>query len=1560
MTIILSSQAGINSGNTVSNVFGDLGKALGISGFPQPGAPGSYVSDILAVSDKINGVLDKLMGKGITEKFDPNYVESGRQVVVGGAIDGGKVPPLEAANIRQVYTQTPQVSVVVRKKTFSSLKDLYNPIFMDPSEKWLFRATKKLIENKCLAIAQYEKISKVEKLIDAGASAATIITSLMSSLLEDSGDQQFSSVEELRKVIYDRQPVSVTTYFTDPDMPLIEELGPGTGAFEITLATSISTSLGLDGEGNFNFSIEDPYRILFITEEDIETALKGTALSNVACELNSASGRALDSAQSTDALLQAERKRNGKSEISFTVEIGTGVVATIDAIGLIINENNFDIVPENQSLNSTERALFISVMTGLTLYQKTLNSSLINGINVDSLTSVLKKQIDYARERMRTFYLGKCMIQPMDAINIFIAGGTRRLGEGENPNPDEIDLFSASGGFKIASNILGSDELIDDGLLMNEWKRAGSFPDFDTFKKIRTLTLTTEEGTHVFGGLVNSVDDKFDANSGTHTINISGASNMEWLRISRYNESPSLDQTQGVVYDPLTPFDFEVDPATGLPIGKPKLNDANALIGQGSNQFYFASGPKTGKQIKTIEDMNQDIAAIGNNMLNLYQHAPGLVYKWKKGIVTATYNMFNVDPKDGSQITSNQLRRDVGFFASNTPFDNMDAANVLSILITGAPYNPATFIQSALNNGSYIPDATLNSGRDFFRHFLNIQKSIVKTHGNFVPFKSINVSPSNLAKAIYYQQQLSGKSVELTQLRSSLAKLEDQQNNLLGTDEIDKRIRSGLQIKKSELENKINNLATSLSELTASAAEQETKVIQIAGNDISYDLGSITNEEEFKLFGDRLAFSVLRRKEDVIRNIDKNYFIVSDEYDKDYDIQAFVMKLRERAPDMWKMSYKPLIDLCKEVADILAFEFYCDTNGHIVFRPPQYNRVPASILNQMLSLNKLSGIKLFPDFLSGLFQSREDRITRDVTIKEWEIRKEAALLGMSDVKDVEIFLAKETGVEVLFITNADNGIKYEADMTINPKQRLALSELVESSNYQSQLSAAGLFSAVAQRNLQKTYIEQTTGTKISISNEQAYDNAVNNLTALTGQQKRNEDEFAKIKVGVKKNGISTPATDISQIITRIAQLVSERSQLMKTLSRALTQNIEIASISGSDGNISFNKVSFNVNNLPEGLYNKLIEDDTKDLLGHMSAGRFVIKDENIISSNFSEKVTQIMTNCTITGTAPLVGDNGGINGVPIYTAFGVDFDLWRQYGWRGEKTIHKPFFSNADYQCAPYAVMLLSRQRANIVTGDITVFGNEFYQLGDVVYVTHRQMLYYVSKIQHNFNYESGLFSTTLSLQYGHPVGQYIPTPLDVIGKLQITSGTSQGSFRVRREPPRTDDLLGTVVFDKDSEDLFSGKYARRNFNQLSNAAIMAQTVINKKDPKNSARVYCMTFFGDETTQHNRAAEVGNWFLNPSFPASSKGGIGIGGAGLSLSVGVGINDDITKLNIDPSLIRIQRLNQSLSSGGTLSPEEEDLLSKGITASQEAISIDPGLGNVVEIRIRQAPIGGWKD
>lgn len=1585
MAIIFSSQANVPS----DNIFGDVFNSFGIPGFPEPPrTKGEVSSAIEAVRDYAQGVVNKLVGKGET-----NYMGTGRQVVIGGYIEGGNASPVEEASVRQVCSQTPQISIIFKKRAMSSLIDFFNGILLDPAEKWMIRAVKRMVERKCQTFAEYERLAKIERMLDWGINPATILMSLKTDMLGESGDsEKFNSAYIIEKLLTFKQPVRNTTFYWDHDATDTAEFGIGTGAFEITSVTNTETNLDLDGNGGCSLSIEDPCHILFVTEEDIELSIRETSPETLQNTMNrDALNKYINDAQSAETDLSKSRKRRGMSEITFSVGL-SGTTAVVDAIGFEINSTNYDTLPEDQQLDETEQGLFLTIFSGLEAYSSLLRLNVLQGQQNANLKNT--DDMKHIRKQMRLYYLGKLIIQPMDTINIFIDGETRRFGEGEDITGDG-DIFTLDGAIKTASSALikgGALDVAEAGpdksLLQQEYLRivgnniANAAISFDDFVKLRTLQISSENGTHVFGGLVKTASDRYDADSGRYLVNISADSNMEWLKLSRYNSQPSLLQNPGIIFDPFTPFKFKTDPATGLPTGQPELLDANTNMLSPSNcrQAYFDSGLKIGSMVggqSTVPLADQLLVTaqkVGDNIVKVFGHVPGLKYRWKEGIIAATYDMATSDPLNNRVSDYKELRRDVGLVFTNTPFDNVDSANIVSLLVTGQPYNMSSFITSALNNSTFVTTPNLNSRQDYISTFLSIHQQTVKAHGNFVPFKTLYVDPIDLARSIGLQQQLTGASSEITQMRTQYANLRDQINNFGGNKNSDlKELSSKLDAQMKQLNDKLNKAQADFSIMTKTANDLKDNVLQIAGNDISFELIDSVDRNAYRNFGDKLLYATLRRREDVILNRDSNYLIISDEYDKDYDIQSFVLQMRSQAPDMWNNSWQSTYALCQRVASIINFEFFCSTQGHIVFRPPQYNRTPATVLAAMLSLNYNQGIQVFPDYLVSLFQLREQSVVRDIITLEWEIRMYAALLGEVVDSQVKKLVSGTFGSEAFFLSslldgdsqsNAGTRTAIDCDKVLDDQERKRIKSKISSATGTDQKNShlVSYFSADNQISLQESYLN----TKEVSGKEEAYNNAKAQVARLRGQPQSDFPEYEAAKIGASRNGQSTPATDIANCISNIAQLISNRSRLLSTLEKLLDQNIEMGEAnkvaSTSLSGIKPGKVMSLSAIMPKDIYNRLVEDDTRDIVGHMSSSRFIIRDSDIISSSFVEE-PPAMTTVQVTGSEPIFGQGSSNDFMNrIHVAYAADFDTMRQYGWRDDKAIDAPFLWSPDKQCAPYAVMMLSRQRKNIVRGDITVVGNEYYQLGDVVYVACRQMLFYVYGISHSFTY-GNKFNTTLKLNYGHAPGEYIPTPLDVIGKMGMKQAKVQNSYRMKRERSASDIVLGTVVFPSGSKDLFGGSNGVKNFSALKSAAVGAQREMVGANEKFNAKLYIVTYSGDSGLQRSRRSAVRSWFQNPYRPGTAANGIGMDGAGglsvpTSSQLGGEEANDPKRFRVNDKSIEDKHIRQCLQKGEKLNDEEKKLISEGVSASQEVLAIEDPPDNVVEIRLRRAPFAGW--
>jgi hypothetical protein len=195
------------------------------------------------------------------------------------------------------------------------------------------------------------------------------------------------------------------------------------------------------------------------------------------------------------------------------------------------------------------------------------------------------------------------------------------------------------------------------------------------------------------------------------------------------------------------------------------------------------------------------------------------------------------------------------------------------------------------------------------------------------------------------------------------------------------------------------------------------------------------------------------------------------------------------------------------------------------------------------------------------------------------------------------------------------------------------------------------------------------------------------------------------------------------------------------------------------------------------LYDHLIDDDTKNLLGPGSGKRFIIYDEDIINMSFSENPPSF-TRIDVFGQSPLIDDSlkSMYNGENLmFWAGATDFDLWRQYGFMS-KTLNVPYSNSAEYASKPLALMHLMMQRVKIFSGSIEISGNEYYQPGDTIYIPSKGLLFYVTSVAQRISIGSS-FTTTLTLEYGHPPGIYLPTPIDIIGEQYNKQFLKQGGF---------------------------------------------------------------------------------------------------------------------------------------------------------------------------------------
>jgi len=1486
---------------------------------------GNYVAQITQdLSNISSGILDNFsrltgqpIGLGKPPPKESVFVDSGFTNVPGTSFLGTGIDNIDDIQTRRHTTQEPILTVYVKKRQFWSLRNEYDPRFMDDSERLFMRATKLLFERKCNQVAAYEALTKASSLIseeveldsnrinqlidilrsinfdalnaDLEASVATDPnnTAFLLDIVQVFEEEMkkyndiLENLEDLAKTNEKLRHATNTTWVVDTDDTDAINTGRGAGVIELTTITDLRSSLSLDGGlGSISFSVQDPYNIMKITSDDIDAAItfaysedialkqmlqEGISPEALSGQVNRGPVQILEEARRKEEELRRHRKERiansfglgaGSAgplnnadfpeivfEINPTSYSSNKVTATITNLPETFNKDNFRIVllqlPILEQLDITEDRLVVEIFELLDEYVTT-----VQAMNERNKAVNTQDSVKYARRQLRKFYLGKSIVQPMDGIHVYIRSKTIKDGEGVGP----LDALLSGTNFvqQFATDRDISDDMIEEEMRQFGIDKIGI--SVDLYKLLRTSSFLRNAGVHTFGGLISNVTENYNANSGSYTLNISGQSNMKWLAMSRINVRPSLDQAEGILEDPLTPYTFKIQEGTGLIEGKELLQANKQRISDGLLHFDDSSSRK-GQKV-TEQNLVQDYSDNGDGTAQeIQQHAPGMIYRWKEGIISVTRDVNLKRPLDGSDDQSNKLARDYGITVTtgsneSGPFASLDAADIVSLLVTGVPHNYESFFENAKSVGVYTPGQN-NSAESYFHSFFDIQKSTRKALGNFQPYKVINVNQKSLHKRVNIQGFLTQDSKEIRNLRSELARLQDQLDTIGGA-----RFKDAADPNRARAENALKDaiaivqqrLDQKQAEFKQHAKEGEALGLRIYGNDptaTTVAAETAESESEARKESDRSVRlrNTLIQMRPQIRckfNNDENLFIVGDEYDKDLDIQAFVLQsLNSQEPPLWESGFKTPIEICQNVAKTLDFEFFCDTQGHIHFRPPRYNKTPLSLLLKLFMLDEREGKQLYPDFLRSLFNLKSKTLKEQLENIDTEIAVNITKLG----------------------GNFDQINRITEERITDDNSSPGAFELQPIKS-----SAATTSGSV--ENAVKTVVEFMNILRSRNGGESIQENSAEE------QEIRDEIEELNSPGSANVNSKRLALTD------KTSQLVSRRQQLAATLSKVSEQEDKF---SGRDGTSRFS-TNMSKSEREEALepFRDIIEDDFNDFLGPGSSKRFIIYDDQIISSNFVESDENVeYTRIDVAGEIDLLGDKpGNIGQVPVLWAGATDFDLWRQYGWRTMGSVNKPFFKDAESQCAPYALMLLTRQRRNVVRGTITIYGNEFYQLGDVVYVNSRDMLYYVTRVDQSFDYGSGSFQTTLELKYGHPLGEYIPTPLDVMGKALIkTQKEFNKTKTIRQTVPSAKPVvhLGLAIFgDQEGDsamiDMLHGQYALHNVTQLKNALLKAVAHIGPDTADGFPKVEIRGYYTDSTQANKikrRMEAMRTWFKSP-------------------------------------------------------------------------------------------------
>ena len=359
----------------------------------------------------------------------------------------------------EILFQEPDATIVIKKRQFSSLAENYRLDRLDNKTRTYIKAVKRLFYNKCRRIAAYERLTKLEKIYSTAPdefsdllfpvvfSLVETFNAIGNSIGEVSGSfgsnafasvmgKNFSVLDTLKKVRNLSSPELFTTWSNPAEIPYLADVGEGTGTFELTLATSINTSVSTQmGQGSCDISFENPYELMIITQEDIEEAISDV----VGFTNNSFFGVIKGELQSAikDLTQQLSVKRLGRKASPIFVVTNPDslqfkkVRAFIDEEGReIIFNYDPGLVGFGSDVSFDETARL--GVNGLRKDEESLLKQIIINyyslIDNEKLTNnqikTFNQENEYVRKKMRLEFEDRSIIQQQDIVHVFIGSKT--------------------------------------------------------------------------------------------------------------------------------------------------------------------------------------------------------------------------------------------------------------------------------------------------------------------------------------------------------------------------------------------------------------------------------------------------------------------------------------------------------------------------------------------------------------------------------------------------------------------------------------------------------------------------------------------------------------------------------------------------------------------------------------------------------------------------------------------------------------------------------------------------------------------------------------------------------------------------------------------------------------------------------------------------------------------------------------------------------------------------------------------------------------------------------
>lgn len=972
----------------------------------------------------------------------PGLVETGVSLYLEDNILKSSSP-----KFRNITSMSPEAVILVKKKAFSTFSAANDVRFMEKTERMLLRATKALFAYKVQQIRSYESLTKFETFYTkTGTYSLNLLSSMMrqssfltsnpnsftsqflgklnyknadeyaNAKLEEWLNQPVSNSEESKSLVSSDLKVDNNgflkkeTIFVQSNKEFISSLS----SFEAkTILNSKLEFFKAEYNSEITAGINDPFAS---NSSSFEFNQYFSSLADYYSYSSTGDAR-------NSEIIEIIKRNAFSQDTNLTTWIvdpnsidyyltgpGTGVIEITNFTDFIC-DNSTGSTPAGGSFtlefpygigritdDDIEIAIEEALRGTLGLFSDLASNGFMSSANgitkpaVDGVTLIgagtllsgtdildSSIDIDYIRKSLRVFYLGKPIINPSDTVHFFIRGNRFR----QSHKGIEDDLLTDESEYSISESVFKAEYQLYTNQQVS----------YEDYKKLRREQDNSLGMIQVFCGYVENSTESYS--NGATSLRVSVKDNMGWLSWSRVPSEPILSDVSGILEDPLTPYKLKVNDTFSVDYENIELLDENKYL-LDTNLLSYNSGLLAGSNANSSNIYQGQFNGIGSlDGQKIMQHADGFVYRWKTGIISATANFNTVGGKSSAELA--QYTQYYAPSAVKNPVNNLDVANIISTLVAGEPYNLLRFIEQSFEAGNKSSryTATLGSNDPLTGYLDSIRKQN-KIYGNFKPYRLFTQNSATL-EILSLQGRKQELNNEIKVLSNRKAKLNEQilklKQNTPNTP-----IIAALKAEVNSITASLNSrLGDVLSVNNAINSAEQLSSSSLFGtlfdpqNSAPLFLGATKDEHE-EIVRTMSKVGALRRIEDVRLNRDNNYLIISDQYDT-ADIRPFILGMNNSQYKKFDGEYEGIYELCVSAAKHIHMEFFCNSQGHLELRPPQWNKTPLTLLRDLVRYKKITGKDIIPDFITSSLKTREKVLYENIYYSNVRIVLVALLLG---------------------------------------------------------------------------------------------------------------------------------------------------------------------------------------------------------------------------------------------------------------------------------------------------------------------------------------------------------------------------------------------------------------------------------------------------------------------------------------------------------------------------------------------------------------------------------------